>query len=569
MKYILFLAGCFVMATTSAQPPRYGIVITEIFADPTPSAGLPAGEFLELRNNLSFPVILDRWRVTDGQSSGQLPAGTVLLPDSFLILCPRAYQAAYAARGKTVGLSGFPSLDNGGDQLMLFTPEGRLMHAVSYDVSWYGNTLKADGGWSLEMIDPRFPCMDSKNWTASRDPSGGSPGQTNSVHGEATDIDPPQFTRTYAKDSLTLVAVFDETLDSLIASIPDRYELGPVPVRPLAARPRAPFFREVELLLPAPMEPKKIYRLNISGLEDCRGNTMAMAQENKAALASAQGAGDICINEILFDPLPGGADYVELYNKGDAAIDVAQLYLGNRNAAGLPASLVPCTEAPWILFPGEYLALTENPAQVMDRYSVASPGKLLPVNAMPSLPDDEGTILVTGRQGVVLDEFHYTDKYHFPLLTGREGVSLERISPLAPAQDPANWHSAASGARYGTPTGRNSQYLEPGQVMGEVEISPRIFSPDLDGRDDQLTIGYRFPAPGYVCSVIIFDAAGRPVRYPARNQLCGTSGLFRWNGLDEQNARLPPGMYYVLVEFFNLEGRRNQARQAVALVLGS
>jgi hypothetical protein len=569
MKYFLFLAGCLINVPAGAQPPRYGVVITEIFADPSPSAGLPAGEFLELRNNLSFPVILDRWRVTDGQSTAQLPAGTVLLPDSFLVLCPRAYQAAYAARGKTVGLSGFPSLDNGGDLLMLYTAEGRLMHAVSYDDGWYGNTLKADGGWSLEMIDTRFPCMDRKNWTASMDPSGGSPGQTNSAHGEARDSDPPQFTRTYAKDSLTLVAVFDETLDSLIATNPDRYELGPGPVRPLAARPQAPLFREVELLLPVPMEPKKNYLLNISGLKDCRGNTMVWAQENKAALASDPGADGICINEILFDPVPGGSDYVELFNKGDAAIDVAQLYLGNRNAAGQPASLVPCAHAPWILFPGEYLALTENPAHVLERYTVASPGKLLQVKAMPSLPDDEGTILVTGRQGAVLDAFHYTDNLHFPLLTGREGVSLERISPLAPAHDPANWHSAASGTRYGTPTGRNSQYLEPGQAGGEVEISPRIFSPDLDGRDDQLTVRYRFPGPGYVCSVIIFDGAGMPVRYLARNHLCATSGLFRWNGLDEQNARLPMGLYYVLVEFFNLEGRRKQARQAVALVLGN
>jgi hypothetical protein len=507
--------------------------------------------------------------VTDGQSTAQLPAGTLLQPDSFLVLCPRAYQAAYAAHGKTLGLSGFPSLDNGGDLLMLLTPEGRLMHAVSFDDSWYGNTLKAGGGWSLEMIDPRFPCMDRKNWTASRDPSGGSPGKTNSVNGEATDSDPPQFTRTYAKDSLTLMAVFDETLDSLVAANPARYELGPGSVRPLAARPVAPLYREVELLLPAPMELKKNYLLNISGLADCRGNTMVLKQEKKAALASALDAEGICINEILFDPVPGGSDYVELFNKGDAAIDVAQLYLGNRNAAGQPASLVPCADAPWILFPGEYLALTENPEQVMDRYTVASPGSLLQVKAMPSLPDDEGTILVTGRQGAVLDEFHYKDDFHFPLLTGREGVSLERISPLAPAQDRANWHSAASGTRYGTPTGRNAQYLEPGQARGEVEISPPIFSPDLDGRDDQLTVGYRFPGPGYVCSVIIFDAAGRPVRYLARNHLCGTSGLFRWNGLNEQNARLPPGMYYVLVEFFNLEGRRKQDRQAVALVLGN
>jgi hypothetical protein len=213
------------------------------------------------------------------------------------------------------------------------------------------------------------------------------------------------------------------------------------------------------------------------------------------------------------------------------------------------------------------MVLTENPEQVMEQYTVASPAQLIQHRAMPSMPDDEGAVLLTDGQGVLLDEFRYTDDYHFPLLTGREGVALERIDPLAPTQDPSNWHSAATVSRYGTPTGRNAQYREPGQVKGEVQVSPRSFSPDQDGIDDQLTVQYQFPGPGYVCSIIIFDAAGRPVRYLARNQLCGTSGLFRWNGLDEQHARLPPGIYYVLTECFSLEGRRKLSRHAIALVL--
>ncbi len=554
-----------VFCCRAQQPARYGVVISEIFADPSPSAGLPAGEFLELRNTLSFPVTLDRWRITDGQGTGVIPAGTVLQPDSSLVLCPRAYQPAFSAYGQAIGLGGFPSLDNEGDQLILIADDGRLVHAVQFDVSWYGNELKKQGGWSLEMIDPRFPCLGRSNWTASMDPGGGSPGRHNSVQGIARDEEPPQLVRTYALDSMTLVAIMDEPLDSVTASDPRRYNISPGVIGTREAHPVYPLFREVLLVLTQPLQAGQLYRLQVNGLADCRLNTMPSPQESKAALASPPGPESVCINEILFDPLPGGADFVELYNKGTTAIDVSGLYLGNRNTAGQPASLVPCADIPWILYPDEYVVLTENPEDIGRQYPVAFPKHVLGLKNMPSFPDNAGTTLVTNRQGMILDELRYEDDFHFALLSSREGVSLERIDPYAKTQDPSNWHSAATGSRYGTPSGRNSQYKPPDPVPGEVSLQPAEFSPDLDGFNDQLTVQYRFPAAGYVCSITIFSQLGRPVRYLVRNELCGISGHFRWDGLDEKKGRLPAGIYFVVVDLFNLGGKRKTIRRTAVL----
>jgi hypothetical protein len=168
-------------------------------------------------------------------------------------------------------------------------------------------------------------------------------------------------------------------------------------------------------------------------------------------------------------------------------------------------------------------------------------------------------------QGNELDVFSYRDDYHFPLLSNRQGVSLERIDPALPSMDRANWHSAATDAGYGTPGYINSQFRKSDPVAGEIHINPLTFSPDQDGHDDQLTIQYKFPAPGYTCSVIIFDHAGRPVRYLVRNNLCGTNGFFRWNGLDEKTRNLPAGIYYLVTEIFNLEGKRKIIKRGVVL----
>jgi hypothetical protein len=217
------------------------------------------------------------------------------------------------------------------------------------------------------------------------------------------------------------------------------------------------------------------------------------------------------------------------------------------------------------MFPGEFYAMTENSDIVEREYAVRDRQHIISLPAMPSFPDDQGLVLLLDAQGKELDIFSYKDEYHFPLLSNREGVSLERIDPSSPSQNPANWQSASTDAGYGTPGYVNSQFRQIDPVQGEINISPLTFSPDQDGHDDQLTIQYKFPGPGYTCSIIIFDHAGRPVRYLIRNNLCGTSGFFRWNGLDEKTHSLPAGVYYLVTEIFNLEGKRKIMKRGIVL----
>ena len=102
-------------------------------------------------------------------------------------------------------------------------------------------------------------------------------------------------------------------------------------------------------------------------------------------------------------------------------------------------------------------------------------------------------------------------------------------------------------------------------VTGEIAVTPEIVSPDNDGLDDFATIRYRFPQPGYVSVVTIFDAAGRPVRFLERNTLNGSTGIYRWDGLGEKNRQLPVGIYIIFTEVFNLEGKSKKFRNVIVL----
>ncbi len=113
-------------------PQQYDIVIDEIMADPTPQVSLPNSEWIELRNTSAFAINLQGWRIADAAGpSGALP-DFVLQPDSIVIVCTGSAVAGLAPFGKTISVTSFPSLDNDGDVISLYSAEGKTIHAVQY-----------------------------------------------------------------------------------------------------------------------------------------------------------------------------------------------------------------------------------------------------------------------------------------------------------------------------------------------------------------------------------------------------------------------------------------------------
>src|SRR5699024_2539494 len=80
--------------------------------------------------------------------------------------------------GTATGLPHFPSLNNGGDILSLKNEKGEIIHQVHYTKDNYHNTDQSDGGWTLEMQYPNYPCVvASENWSAGKASMGGTPGK--------------------------------------------------------------------------------------------------------------------------------------------------------------------------------------------------------------------------------------------------------------------------------------------------------------------------------------------------------------------------------------------------------
>lgn len=561
------LALILVLSHAAAQIPatsRYGIVIHEILADPSPVLGLPAAEFIELRNRSGHPIDLRDWGIGDGRSRARIPGGVSLQPDSLLILCPASAAAAFSMFGQTLGLSGFPSLNNDGDLLILTAPDGRIIHAVSYDISWYRNAVKAQGGWSLEMIDPEHPCAGAANWTSSTHAGGGSPGKENSVHATRSDQEGPLLQEVFTTDSLSLTLSFDEPVDSASAARLSHYALDP-PAALTGAMALPPLYREVAVTLGNPLAPHQVYKLTVTNIRDCGGVTRPGGQTAKAGLPDIPEAGSLVINEIMFNPRPGAPDYVELYNRSTKILDLRQLYIANRTPTGTLSHMKQVSEKPGSLYPAEFLVLTEDPAALSWIYPVPDRKGLRELKPLPSLPDDRGQLVLLSHSGAVIDELHYDHQWHFALLDGEEGVALERIDPVAPTQDKNNWASAASLSGFGTPGRVNSQFHAAAGGKAGLRIEPAVFSPDNDGYQDRAGIHYELDEPGYLAHITVYDLHGYPVGDPIPLATLSQRGVWWWDGLDRHRQALPSGIYILLVELIHPNKKVVKQKLAVTL----
>lgn len=554
---------------TFAELHTGDVVISEIMADPEPVIGLPAEEYIELQNTTGFVIELAGFGISDASGpSDPLPA-YALEPGGYVILCDDGAAAAFAAFPNLIAVSGFPSLNNDGDDLSLIGPTGNTLHSVAYTTAWYQNELKAGGGWSLEMIDPSNTCQGIENWTASVAPSGGTPGALNSVDGDNPDTEAP-----------LLLQVFPQTIDSILITLSepvltdlvtmDQIEITDETGSPLSVSAilidNATPERIGVVVFPA-LETGVVYTLALSDIQDCAGNVIGAFATQQFGLPEDPAVGDIVINEILFNPVSGGFDYIELFNRSQKIVDLNTMTIAEADITDstIIKEFGIASPSGRLLFPGRYVCITQNTDQVIAQYFTIDTGNFITNSNLPNYDDGEGIAILYDRFLNEVDHLHFFDDWHYALLEDEDGVSLERVNYAQDTQDENNWHSASSNVHFGTPGYQNSVF---GDITGggTFEVEYPVFSPDGDGYHDLLILTYTLEAAGFTGSIIIFDAQGRPVRYLVNNDLLGLEGFFTWDGVNNDDLASPSGIYIIYGEFFNLDGGVERFKRKCTLV---
>lgn len=534
------------------------VMITEFFPDPSPRQDLPEYEFVEIFNAGEHRYNLTGWTFSDETQSSQFPNVTIE-PGQYLIVTSSSGAESFSSFGKTVGLTSFPTLNNSEDHLILKNAQGTLIDSVHYNEAWYKDDNRDDGGWTFELIDPHNRCGEENNWAFSESEAGGTPGSVNSIAASKPDLEPPSISSLIPLSDSVILIKFNEKLNVEIPLSPSFHFEPTVNVRTVTFADHT--FRQVKISLLEKLQAHESFNITISGIRDCAGNMMSTPTKIAFGLPEPALKGDLVLNEILFNPRPNGVDFVEVVNVSGKYLNLKNWSLATIDDSGTLSDLNQICSEDFLVSPGRYLAITTDGSVLKSEYILSHESNFLIAEKLPSLPDDEGHLVLINTDSV-MDAIHYNKDMHSVFIKDDEGVSLEKIAASS-TNDRNNWTSGSAYAGYATPGYRNSNgYETDGQES--IKVDPEIFQPGI-GQPAFTMISYHFEQGGKIGNVKIFDSQGHLILDLANNFLLGTEGFFRWDGNRADGTKARVGYYMVWFEVFDASGNVYTIRKRLAV----
>jgi hypothetical protein len=524
------------------------VIITEFMADPEPAISLPEHEYIELFNRTDRRLLLKGIVLADARNNVVIPSG-IINPGERVLLTKTSAVEDLSNYGKTIGVPNWPSLNNAADEIMILDTGMQVIHHLDYTNYWYDNDEKKDGGWSLELIDEASFCSGDKVWSASISSLGGTPGSVNSNQFSLPDLSKPRITEAFALTNDSIIIRFDESLTNQLPVITN----SPLPVLSLNY---TDFGRDELILHVAQLQARTRYEFTVGKILDCAGN---ISDEEKALVILPEEAerGDVLLSEILFNPRTNGVDFIEVFNDSDKYISLLGWSLSN----GISSVDVPASN---VLKPYSYQVFSDNPTILIAEYPKAIIDNVLTLN-LPSLPNEEGKVVLVNKYGQTQDSIAYNESWHFPYLSSVDGISLERIDFSQPTHLANNWASAAATDYFATPGYKNSQ-SKAAMGGGKLTILPQVIVPNDNGIDDITTI--HLSQTGSMVSIIIYNLRGQPIKQIANNTLVGSSSAFTWDGTNSTGAMVPLGHYIIVANIISAEGRTKIMRGKIVVGTG-
>lgn len=457
------LSGDFIWSV--AVPANYrDVVFNEVLADPSPVVGLPDAEYVELYNRTSEAINLDGWVLTNTNTN--LGLGSYILPaNDYVVLCSTSNTALFSVTN-VLGIPSFTALTNGGDSLTLKDPNGNIVDILEYSIDWFATSTKADGGWSLEQINPDYPCGNNAgNWGESEAATGGTPGAANSILSTTPDNQAPSIIAVSALNASTIAITFSESIDTV------GWSMTNVPMTPINQILTSSWSADAQTLLcitQSPLDEQTEYSFGIDPIADCYGNAMPDAPI-ALLLGGSASAGDIRFNEIYADPdaaspLPN-VEWLELYNTSSLHLRINELVFNGQILSGAPIS------------PGGYIVVTDNASAPA---FAAFTGRVIYLESFPTLTNSGMSLELQHTDGTTIDQVTYDLSWYNDPEKEDGGWSLEMINPTLPCSGSNNWN-ASFAADQGTPGAVNSIFenspdTQAPTVVSVVPIDGTFFS---------------------------------------------------------------------------------------------
>ena len=277
----------------------------------------------------------------------------------------------------------------------------------------------------------------------------------------------------------------------------------------------------------------------------------------------------IVINEMMYEPLSGQNEWIELCHRGTAPVDLAGWKFSDRpTASGVNSFMISSPST--TMQPGDFVVVAADSTILSLFPYLASPSSTVHLFILNrsggfGLNNDGDDIVLRDATGQTIDSVSYSPSWHHPDVTDTKGRSLERINPDIGSNDRRNWSTSPVPAG-GSPGRANAIYTTSLPSSASLSISPNPFSPDGDGQEDFCIIRYNLPTSTSLIRITIFDIKGRLLRTLANAELSGPQGEIVWDGLDDGKQRVRIGPYIVFLEAIDSQGGTITTAKAVVVV---
>ncbi len=535
------------------------VVITEVMY--APLGDMP--EFVECFNRSVNAIDISGWKISDaGTTKAPLSAQQLIIPPNthFVVTTDTLEIKNYFLFSVPIFQAKFSALNNSTpDAVVLYDERGAVIDSLYYKQSWGGLN-----GNSLQRFDIFGNSSDSANWRSVNP----SPGIENAVARKNFDVEIKRISSfAISHGNKIAVTIFNSGRNSAAALTAKIFHNGNNDS--IAQQSELLYSENITAL--APLDSLTIAYDWVSSLQGKQNiiSTVEFLQDERLSnntknftLTKSFALQTLVINEIMFDPLTGFAEFVELYNRSNDSVDVAEWKLmdqpsstGSRMRAALSKSSHKLPPKNFIIVASDSTIFSQFP-NLQNQFVVIAPSL--------SLNNSGEDIVLVDLTEMQIDSVRYQPSWHLKNITAK-GRSLERINPSVSSNDARNWSSSVSSA-LATPALQNAVFSSAQNISSSLFLSPNPFSPDGDGVEDFLTINYSLPSQSAMIRVRIYDVNGKLIRRLANNEPSSANGTIIWNGLDDYGNRARIGMYIILLDALDNFGGTVRSMKDVAVV---
>ena len=452
---------------------RNDIVINEIMYAPIN----PEPEWIELYNRSEKTINLKYYSLADEKDTTRIIKNSITLnPKEFFVVALDSLIFSFYNISSKYQISKYPSLNNGGDKIILLDSLNRVIDSLEYFSSWGGSH-----GKSLERIDPDEPSTDSTNWKTSKDKKNGTPGKINSMAQKGFDICvaeilfSPQYPMSNDNVNISIkILNIGKNEAEFIINLFEDTNLDSIPDVLISTSGNLILTPGDSAVIPN--------NYVINNLQINRGFyiTAVYPQDQDTSNNSIYSIikpgypeKSIAINEIMYNPAGGEPEWVELYNTTNNIINLDGWIISDVVTTPAASKI----KGNHYLSPKSYIVLSRD-SSIINYHRIIS-SEIIMIN-LPVLNNDaDGIVLRESVPSGIDDKMFTIDSVFYNKdWGGKTGCSIERISFLASSNLPSNWENSID-IELSTPGRINSNKSK----TYDLSISDLSFIP-------------RFPVPG-------------------------------------------------------------------------